>query len=310
MTDQSTSPVEGADVSSSEVDDGSVVIEGNDDFAQFEESLNAQPDEGQGDHEDSSENGDASDQDEEGGGDADLEDVEFEGKTYRLPRDIKDSLLRHADYTRKTQEVAEQRKATEQRLQRLGEIEQMDQLEQTASGYLTNLSQQIQQIENIDLASMAHTDPVRAQQLSLQLQKLTRDRGRLETELEGHRTQRSQKVNQEIEAAREEGRNTLRKKIKGYTPELESKLADFGTEYGFERDEIIEAVADPRSIEILHLAMLGKKALSQLKSTQKHTQASKTRPANALRGGGGKFEAAPDTSDFAAFERMAEKHLG
>jgi hypothetical protein len=45
--------------------------------------------------------------------DDDGEEVEWEGNQYRLPKGIKDALLRQADYTRKTQEVAETRREAE-----------------------------------------------------------------------------------------------------------------------------------------------------------------------------------------------------
>jgi hypothetical protein len=37
-------------------------------------------------------------------------EVEYDGKTYLLPLELKDALLRQADYTRKAQEVAESRR--------------------------------------------------------------------------------------------------------------------------------------------------------------------------------------------------------
>ena len=43
-------------------------------------------------------------------------EVEFEGKTYKVSPEIKDALLRQADYTKKTMEVAEQRKAYEAKI--------------------------------------------------------------------------------------------------------------------------------------------------------------------------------------------------
>ena len=46
--------------------------------------------------------------------DADSEEVEHEGKTYRVPKALKDSFLRHSDYTRKTQELAQERQVVHQ----------------------------------------------------------------------------------------------------------------------------------------------------------------------------------------------------
>ena len=47
----------------------------------------------------------------------DSEDVEFEGKAYRVPKELKPALLRQSDYTTKTQEVATLRKQAEDRIQ-------------------------------------------------------------------------------------------------------------------------------------------------------------------------------------------------
>ena len=43
--------------------------------------------------------------------DDDSEEVEHEGQKYRIPKALKSALMMNADYTRKTQEVAEQRPA-------------------------------------------------------------------------------------------------------------------------------------------------------------------------------------------------------
>ena len=45
-----------------------------------------------------------------------FEEVEHDGKTYKIPRPLKGALLMQADYTRKTQEVAEQRRQHEERV--------------------------------------------------------------------------------------------------------------------------------------------------------------------------------------------------
>ena len=43
------------------------------------------------------------------GADPEFEEVEYEGKRYALPKELKDAILRQSDYTRKTQELAQQR---------------------------------------------------------------------------------------------------------------------------------------------------------------------------------------------------------
>lgn len=48
---------------------------------------------------------------EEGSQEDDLEEVEHSGKKYRIPKELKPALMLQADYTRKTQEAAEARRA-------------------------------------------------------------------------------------------------------------------------------------------------------------------------------------------------------
>jgi hypothetical protein len=51
--------------------------------------------------------------------DDDSEEVDYEGEKYKLPKKLKDALLRQQDYTQKTQQVAEQRRAIEAQAQQV-----------------------------------------------------------------------------------------------------------------------------------------------------------------------------------------------
>src|SRR5690349_1139844 len=53
------------------------------------------------------------------------EEVEHEGKKYKIPKPLKGALLMQADYTRKTQEVAEQRKQVEAERARFAEEQKL-----------------------------------------------------------------------------------------------------------------------------------------------------------------------------------------
>ena len=263
------------------------------------------------------------------GDDQDAEGVEVEGEepeeegdapqTYTVKvngeerevtlEELQSGYMFHSDYTRKTQEVAETRKQAEQRLERLNQIATMSEQEIQGRSALMNLDAQISQIQNMNLEQLSQSDPIQAQQLGFRLQKLVQQRGQIEGGLRQHSEQLALMRKEEIQRAQEQGRAELAKKIKGYNAELENKLADFGTEYGFDRQEILDAVEDPRSIEILHLAYLGKQALAQQKKTKKLAAGQRTKPVKSLRGSGGQFAVAPDTNDFSKFEKLADKVL-
>lgn len=114
-----------------------------------------------------------------------LIDVEVDGKTYKVQSEAKDGYLRQSDYTRKTQEVAEQRRALEQFARTMQEREQ--QLEQFLSNreavqaYLTQMQaeaaaqtpqnpqelvsyDQVRQLQEQTLAQVQHEITSRQQQ--------------------------------------------------------------------------------------------------------------------------------------------------
>src|SRR3954468_9858746 len=80
----------------------------------------------------------------------DLEDIELEGKQYRVPKDLKDGYLRQADYTRKTQEVAEQRKAVEEREKAFQDQARLHQEHIKDVAKLVTLDEQIEKYQKYD----------------------------------------------------------------------------------------------------------------------------------------------------------------
>src|SRR5216683_4865345 len=56
---------------------------------------------------------------------SDLAELEWDGAKYQVPMKLKDAFMRNEDYTRKTQELAEQRKSVDQ-LREISQTKQMD----------------------------------------------------------------------------------------------------------------------------------------------------------------------------------------
>ena len=209
---------------------------------------------------------------EEGADDA--EDVDFEGQKYRVPKVLKDALLRQADYTRKTQEVAEHRKAIEADRQRLHNDGRQLQENLVAVGELGALNRTVQDFETYDWQAYTQQDPVRAQQDWIAYQQIKEQRQSVLSRLQ--ETIQAQTLEEQRASAKalEEGRAVLAKEIPGFGAEMEGKLADFATQFQFSRDDVLQAVADPRQFKILRLAQLGyeaeraKAAVKQIKASQ------------------------------------------
>jgi hypothetical protein len=218
--------------------------------------------------------------------------------------------MMQADYTKKTQLLAEDRKGVDALRQTLA-TQQARQLEFTQEiAHLGALNARLQPYESVqDWPSYIRQGGAEAQAQYAEYQALVSQRDRFAQGLGQMVQQRNSEDQRETAKAIDEGRAEIAKHIKGYDDATLSKLEAFAEPFGFGSDEIRQAQSDPRSIRILHLAMVGQQALAQQKRTSTLAQGAKTKPVTTLRGSGGRIAAKPDTNDFAAFERMADEKL-
>ena len=234
------------------------------------------------------------------------EEVDYEGKTYKLPKELKEALLRQADYPRKTTELAEQRRELEAERQRVQQSAQRQQEYLRDYATLASIDQQsqamqgeLQQLNTVNLAELDQTDPNQAQAIRnrrIDLQSNLMQLGQIRQNTETSLSQREQQAVQEQQAQLvkrlEQGKQVLQKEIKDWSPELASKLADFGTQMGFSRDEM-QQVADPRHVKLLHKAYLYEQAQSKAKAVGKKKPIPAT-PVTKVSGKSGKAKIDPD----------------
>lgn len=206
----------------------------------------------------------------------DSEEIEHEGQKYKVPKAIKPLLMFNADYTRKTQEVAELRKAVEAERQTL---HQASQAEIGALAQVTALDQQIAQFQNVDWDAWEETDPFAAAKGARQLQQLRDARGQAAGQYVGLQRQRTETEQRETATRLQEASAVLSRDIKDWSPELGAKLKDFGVkQYGFTAAELDE-FSDPRMVKVLHAAFEGHQASTKTQAAQKHLAAQTAQPA-------------------------------
>lgn len=184
----------------------------------------------------------------------DGEEVEFEGKAYKVPKEIKEALLRQADYTQKTQAVAEQRKAVEERAQLLVQREQLMSTTFDKAVELREVQNRLSQFENIDWQSLADSDPAQATKLNLAYQQLQRQAQEKYTELTQAQAQQEQLNAYQRQQMLAEAQKELRTRLPDFTPEVAEKIKSTAREYGL-TDQELASVIDPRHVHILHDAM-------------------------------------------------------
>jgi hypothetical protein len=207
----------------------------------------------------------------------DSEEIEHEGQKYKVPKAIKPLVMMQADYTRKTQEVADLRKAVEAERQTL---HQSSEAEIAARATVVALDQQLAQFQNIDWDAWEDQDPFAAQKGLRQYQQLRDARGQAAGQFVALQQQRNLEAQRTTAKRLEEGRAALARDIPGWSDTLAASLLETGAKhYGFERGEIEDSFDDPRLIKVLHDAHQYQLSKGKQKQAQKHVAAQQVQPA-------------------------------
>lgn len=222
----------------------------------------------------------------EGEAEEELEEVEWEGKTLKLPKGVKSGLMMQADYTRKTQEVAEERRALESQKAEINQLRESSEalLEQRAN--IAAAKAQLERYEKLDWDALQQQDFQGAQTEWMRYQRLQKAHDQAVDELKTKEGELAAETQRERAKRIEEGYAQLPKIIEGWSPKLEAEIADFAKSEGIAPQELAEAVAEPRNIKLLHLAMLGAKALKSQQAAQKAQKAAAVQPAAKVAGNG------------------------
>lgn len=191
------------------------------------------------------------------------ERIEFDGKTLEIPKGTPPELVESlrsmaadlkADYTRKTQEVAEGRRFVEARMKSAQEQEQtLSALFEKAVEYKV-VAGKIAQLQDIDWPALIDENPQQAQKLNLTLQQLQRDEQRLKGELQQADAHRREAMAQAKQQKLQEAQKDLLRRIPKWTADTGRAISEHAQKYGFTAEELAE-VSDPRMVEALHDAM-------------------------------------------------------
>lgn len=197
-----------------------------------------------------------------------LLDVEYEGKQYKVPPEIKDALLMRKDYTTKTQEVAEGRKQLEAERSQFQKSAALQQQMIGDYASLYSLDNQIDAYGNVDWMQLIQDDPVTAQQHQMRLAQLKDQRNQLAQQIQGKQFHAQQMTLAQQQELVRKGTEQLAREIPNWGAELKTALNKTGVDkYGFRADEVAN-VMDPRMVKVLHDAHQYQQILAKRADTQ------------------------------------------
>lgn len=180
-------------------------------------------------------------------------EIEIDGVKYTIPAALKDSFLMQSDYTRKTQELAAERKALDE-----AKVQQAGEAEVNARAHLVAIQAALQQYQDVNWDALEAQDPMAANRHFRQFMQLQNAYGEAENEYRSAVEARTLETQQEAAKRIEQGIAVLQRDLPGWGPEMAVQLVEFGAKMGLSR-EYMDSVDDPNLIKLMHMAFVASK---------------------------------------------------
>lgn len=225
------------------------------------------------------------------------EEIEIGGKKLAMPKsiaaEIKAGTMRNADYTQKTQAVAEERRQVE--AERASVRQQAEQQQQYIKELATvhALDAQLEQFKQIDWMAASREDPVGTQQLQIQYQALQQQRAQAAEAVTQKQQQHALEEQRALATQYQEAEAFAQREIPGWNQETAQKLNSYAASQGIKVDQNFAKlmIQQPALIKLIHQASM----FGQLKEKQTtKPQAPAAPPPPVQRVGAARASAKPD----------------
>lgn len=188
------------------------------------------------------------------------EEIEIGGKKVAMPKsiaaEIKAGTMRQADYTQKTQTVAEERRAVEAERARVREEAQQHQQFINEVAKVHALDDALEQYKQVDWDALSDQDPVAAQKLSFQYQKLQQQRAEAQAAVTQKQTEHALAEERAFATQLQEADAYVQREIPGWTQERAKAVNDFALGQGVKLDQSFARllIQQPALIKLLDKA--------------------------------------------------------
>lgn len=215
--------------------------------------------------------------------DEEYEEVERGDKRYKIPKALKDDLLRQEDYTRKTQVHAEEVRRFEERAKAF---------EAASEEHLASAIEVKSIKDRLDtINALTDTDWTQLQAMDRQdggdrynriMRELTLLPSKLSEAENASKAKREAVIREQSDIQTkqlEQGQAILARDIPGWGPELGAKLVDFvGKEYGVTAEKHGKAFEDPALVKLAYAAFKAKEAQRKATVAKKAESATQNPP--------------------------------
>lgn len=226
---------------------------------------------------------------------------------------VREAMLRQADYTRKTQELAEARRTFDTERQN---IAQATNQELALFADATSLGRELATFQKVDWnawhqQAQATYDPdevAKVQSAFMRYQQVKDLHANTVNQLSQLENQRKSASQQETAKRVEEGRAVLAREI-GWNDELKAKLTDYALGQGLSREDLSDLEATPAAAKILRDAYEGHLARQKATAANRHVQAQQAQPAATVKAKSAPPVGLDDRLSIDEWQRRREKQV-
>lgn len=222
-------------------------------------------------------------------------EVEYEGEKFKVPPKLKDALLRQADYTKKTMDLAETRKTIEAELAELESARRVSTAKVNAMTQAQVLDIQIQRLEATPIDGLSQEQ---INSLRMDLRDLYDQKNQVGYDIQQLVESERQAESAEAGKLRQEALQEASKLVPNWSDTRRTELETLAKELGAPLDP--DDITEPWAYKVLHFADIGKKFIERQKKAGQMRQAQAGIPTQSLGGSkaGGK---APEEMSMAEY---------
>lgn len=178
-----------------------------------------------------------------------LEEVEYEGQTYKVPAVLKEAIIHKGDYTAKTQEVANARRNVEL-------LQDAMKAAQTEQSFTASINPQLAQLAATEARQKHLIDswPTLSTDEKQEVYLLDHQMKTLREGIDGKRAQFSQEQQRIANDLKAKAKDVVRKSIPNFNDQVAQEIAEHAVNEGYTKQEI-DSIWDPRHAKTLWKAM-------------------------------------------------------
>jgi hypothetical protein len=168
-----------------------------------------------------------------------LEGVKIKGNRDALGR-FKSERMMHGDYTRKTMEIAEHRKALESERESFRQTAQLHQTFLREAAQMQTVDDRLQAFQKLDWNALIAQDATQAQKLQIEFSQLQAMRQQLAGSLTQKQQQLQQAQQQEIAKRARDAQAFLQREIKDWSPQKDAELEGYARSLGLNSQQLAQ----------------------------------------------------------------------